>query len=137
MDTENKRKKKRERSPRHIRRRLRAEGQLKSACARLQFLRTTPRKARLVVDQIRGKSVQEALQILEFSQRVVSVSLHRLLKSALANAQEAGLNLDALFVSDAQVNGGPIMKRFMPRAMGRASRIKKYTSHVTLVLKEK
>lgn len=138
METKERRKKKRERSPRQTRRRLRKEqGSLSDARARLKFLRVAPRKARLVIDQIRGRSLQDALELLEFSPRAVARPLNQLLRSAAANAEVEGLNVDGLFVSQAWVDGGPILKRFMPRAMGRASRIHKRTSHVTVVLRER
>lgn len=136
-DTKNTRSKKRQRSPRQVRKRLRQEnGKLDFARARLNFLRVAPRKVRLVIDQIRGKSVVEAMQILDFSPRSAAKPVSVLLQSAVANAEQEGLNLDALKVSEAWVDGGPTLKRFMPRAMGRASRIHKRTSHVTVVLRE-
>lgn len=136
-DTKNTRTKKRQRSPRQVRKRLRQEnGKLDFARARLNFLRVAPRKVRLVIDQIRGKSVVEAMQILDFSPRSAAKPVGVLLQSAVANAEQEGLNLDALKVSEAWVDGGPTLKRFMPRAMGRASRIHKRTSHVTVVLRE-
>jgi len=137
MDSQKKRNKKKVRSPRKVRQAMRQEnGKLDFARARLKFMRVAPRKARLVVDQIRGKSVDEATSLLLFSQRGVAKPLLHLLKSAIANADVEGLNTDALVVSEAWVDGGPILKRFMPRAMGRASRINKRTSHVTLILRE-
>jgi large subunit ribosomal protein L22 len=133
----NTRTKKRLRSPRQERRRQREEhGKLTTASARLNFLRVAPRKARLVIDQIRGKSVQEAEKILTFSERAVATPINLLLRSAVANADQEGLNVDALKISEAWVNGGPSLKRFMPRAMGRAARILKRTSHITLILRE-
>lgn len=130
--------KKSKRSPRKRRQQERKEkGNLSSAQARLRHLRMAPRKARSVVDQIRGKLASEAIEILEFSHRAVAVPLLQLLKSAIANAEAESLNVDTLHVSKAWVDGGPILKRFMPRAMGRAARIHKRTSHITLVLTEK
>lgn len=130
--------KKSKRSPRKRRQQERKEkGSLSSAQARLRHLRVAPRKARSVVDQIRGKLASEAIEILEFSHRSVAVPLLQLLKSVIANAEAESLNVDTLHVSKAWVDGGPILKRFMPRAMGRAARIHKRTSHVTLVLTEK
>ena len=138
MKTINRRNKKRERSPRQTRRRERKElGRLPYARANLKFLRVAPRKTRIVVDQIRGKSVSEALELLAFSLRAVAKPMSGLLKSAVANAEVEGLNVDSLYVAEVRVDGGPTLKRFMPRAMGRASRIHKRTSHVTLVLREK
>lgn len=106
------------------------------AKAKLRYLRVAPRKARLVVDQIRQKSVVDAENILEFSQRAVARNILKLLKSAVANADMKGLDVDSLRVSQVWVDGGPIIKRYRPRAMGRASRIYKRTSHITLVLSE-
>lgn len=137
MEDTKKRTKKGKRSPRQVRKSLRQEnGKLDFARARLNFLRVAPRKVRLVIDQIRGKSVVEAMQILDFSPRSAAKPVGILLQSAVANAEQEGLNLDALKVSEAWVDGGPTLKRFMPRAMGRASRIHKRTSHVTVVLRE-
>ena len=131
------RKKKSKRSPRQVRKRQRQEnGKLDFARAHLNSVRVAPRKVRLVIDQIRGKSVDEAMRILDFSPRNAAKPVSVLLQSALANAEQEGLNLDALKVSDAWVDGGPVLKRFMPRAMGRAARIHKRTSHVTVVLRE-
>jgi large subunit ribosomal protein L22 len=141
MDTKTKenRKKKKERSLRNKRRKEREEagGKLSYATARLKFLRVAPRKTRLVVDQIRGQDVSKALHLLEFSPRDVARPVKTLLSSAYANAEVEGLDVDDLYVAEAWVDGGPILKRFMPRAMGRASRIYKRTSHVTLVLRER
>lgn len=106
------------------------------ARAKLSYLRVAPRKARLVVDQIRGKAVVEAENILMFSERAVSKNILKLLKSAVANADLKGLDVDSLMVSEVWVDGGPIVKRYRPRAMGRASRIHKRTSHITLILCE-
>ena len=106
------------------------------ARAKLSYLRVAPRKARLVVDQVRGKLVGEAENILTFSERAVAKNVLKLLKSAVANADMKGLDVDSLRVAEIWVDGGPIIKRFRPRAMGRASRIHKRTSHITLVLSE-
>lgn len=108
------------------------------ATAKLNFLRVAPRKTRLVADLIRGKAVQDALDILAFSRRRVAGDLRKLLRSALANAEETGkLDLDQLRVKTITVDGGPILKRSLPRAKGSADPIQKKTSHVTLVLEEK
>lgn len=131
------RKKKRDRSPRQTRQRLRREdGSLPYSRARLNFLRMAPRKVRMVADQIRGQNVEKAIQALIFSHRSAAEPVLRLLNSAIANAENEGLDSDSLRISEIWVDGGPILKRFMPRAMGRASRINKRTSHVTLILKE-
>ncbi|MBA4542352.1 MULTISPECIES: 50S ribosomal protein L22 [Thermoactinomyces] len=103
-----------------------------------RYVRIAPRKARLVIDLIRGKSVEEALAILRYTPRAASPIIEKVLTSAVANA-EHNHNLDTanLVVSKAYVDEGPTMKRYMPRAMGRASRINKRTSHITVVVSEK
>jgi len=103
-----------------------------------RYVRIAPRKARLVIDLIRGKSVEEALAILRFTPRAASPIIEKVLKSAIANA-EHNHNMDVrrLVVEKAYVDEGPTMKRYRPRAMGRASRINKRTSHITVVVSEK
>lgn len=136
-ETKSIRRKKSERNFRPTRQReRREEGGVNYTKARLKSLRSAPRKVRLLADQIRGKSVQDALQILDFSPRGAAEAVYKLVKSAMHNAENEGLNVDTLRVSEIWVDGGPILKRFMPRAMGRASRINKRTSHVTVILKE-
>lgn len=96
-----------------------------------------PRKVRLVADLIRGKGVEEALNILQFTEKRSSEPLAKLLKSAVANADEKGnVNVDKLFVSKITVDGGPTIKRFRPRAMGRATPILKRTSHIFVGLEQ-
>lgn len=108
------------------------------AKAKARFLRVAPRKVRLVADLIRGKSVEEALNILQFTTKASSKTLAKVLKSAIANADQApGVNVDKLYVRSIQVDGGPTVKRFRPRAMGRATQILKRTSHVTLMLDQR
>jgi len=103
--------------------------------AKLRNVRLSPRKARLVVDMVRGKKIQDAMNILQFSPQKTAPILSKLLKSAVANAEQKGVSdVDALFVKTVMVDQGPVMKRFMPRAQGRASRIRKPTSHITVVL---
>ena len=105
------------------------------AVARNRNLRVSPSKVRLVVDQIRGKNVEQALQILEFSNRRISGSVMETLKSAIANAENnLGLDVDTLVVSKAFVDQAKTMRRFMPRARGRASRILKRSSHLTVAV---
>ncbi len=103
-----------------------------------RHVRIAPRKARLVIDLIRGKGVGEAIAILRHTPRAASPVVEKLLNSAIANA-ENNHSLDAtqLVVKQAYVDGGPIMKRFQPHAQGRAFRINKRTSHITLVVGEK
>lgn len=101
-------------------------------------VRIAPRKARLVVDLIRGKQIGEAVAILQHTPRAASTIVEKVLHSAVANA-EHNYEMDAadLFVSQAYVDEGPTMKRFRPRAQGRASQINKRTSHITIVVSEK
>jgi large subunit ribosomal protein L22 len=105
--------------------------------ATLRYLRITPRKTRLVANLIRGKNVAEALSILQFTRRSASEPIRKLVQSAIANAETANANVDLLFVKTIMVDEGPQLRRFMPRAMGRATRINKKTSHVTCVLAER
>ncbi|MCM3750136.1 50S ribosomal protein L22 [Paenibacillus pasadenensis] len=108
------------------------------ARAHLNQVRIAPRKAQLVVDLIRGKQVGEAIAILRHTPRAASPIVEKLLNSAIANAEHNyQMDVNNLVVSQVFVNQGPTMKRFMPRAMGRASRINKRTSHITLVVSEK
>ncbi|MBA9087342.1 50S ribosomal protein L22 [compost metagenome] len=108
------------------------------AKAHARSIRIAPRKAQLVVDLIRGKQVGEAIAILRHTPKAASPIVEKLLNSAIANAEHNySLDVNKLVVSQAFVNQGPTMKRFRPRAMGRASRINKRTSHITLVVSEK
>lgn len=101
-------------------------------------IRIASRKVRLVVDLIRGKQVGEALAILKHTPKAASPVVEKLLKSAIANAEHNyELDPNNLVVSKIFVDQGPTLKRFRPRAMGRASRIHKRTSHITVVLNEK
>jgi large subunit ribosomal protein L22 len=101
-------------------------------------VRIAPRKARLVVDLIRGKDVGEAFAILKLTNRAASPIVEKVLKSAVANAEHNyEMDTDKLYVSEAYVNEGVTLKRFRPRAQGRASRINKRTSHITVVVSEK
>ncbi|MDA5110120.1 MULTISPECIES: 50S ribosomal protein L22 [Brevibacillus] len=103
-----------------------------------RYIRIAPRKVRLVVDLIRGKQVGEALAILKHTPKAASPVVEKLLKSAIANAEHNyEMDPNNLVVSKIFVDQGPTLKRFRPRAMGRASRIHKRTSHITVVLNEK
>ncbi len=104
--------------------------------ARLRFVRVAPRKARLVADLIRGKKSEEALNILTFTKIGASDIMTRLLKSAIANATQKKIDVDRLYVKQITVDQGPTMKRFQPRAMGRATSILKKTSHINIILDE-
>ncbi len=106
--------------------------------ARLRFVRIAPTKARLVADLIRGKKSEEALNILTFTQKAAAKILIKLLKSAIANAtQKKNIDVDRLYVKQITVDQGPTMKRFQPRALGRATMIRKRTSHIHIVLDER
>lgn len=105
--------------------------------ANSKFIRTSPRKVRLVADMIRGKKVPQALDILEFCQKWAKDSVLKLLKSAVANASHNfNLQKENLFVKTIRVNQGPMLKRWTPKAFGRASSIQKKMSHIELVLEE-
>src|SRR5688500_8561121 len=105
--------------------------------------RQSPYKMRLVIDQVRGLNVNEALALLKFSKKHAAKQIEKVLKSAIANAEQAArgsnesLDVDALYVKHAIVNEGPKLKRFMPAAMGRATPIHKRTSHVEIIVAEK
>ena len=106
------------------------------AKASAKYVRIAPRKARRVVDLIRGKHVEEARRILRFSPLGASQTVEKVLNSAVANAEHTpGVMPENLYVASAWVGEGPTLKRFRPRAYGRASTIRKRTSHVTLVVK--
>ena len=110
-----------------------AEGQEVKAIAR--WVRMSPRKARLVAEHIRGRSVPEARTVLAFTQRAAAREIEKVLRSAVANAEaNHGLNGDSLVVSAAYVDEGPVMKRWRARARGRVARIKKPTCHITVKL---
>jgi large subunit ribosomal protein L22 len=100
-----------------------------------RFVRVTPMKARRVVDMVRGAQVDEALATLRFAPQAASETVYNVLESAVANATTTeGLERATLVISKAMVDEGPTMKRFRPRAQGRATRILKRTSHITLVV---
>ncbi|MCS1352560.1 50S ribosomal protein L22 [Mechercharimyces sp. CAU 1602] len=102
-----------------------------------RYVRIAPRKARLVMDLVRGKSVEEALAILRFTPRAASPIIEKVIQSAVANAEHNyEMDPSSLIIAKAYVDEGPTMKRFRPRAMGRASKINKRTSHVTVVVSE-
>ena len=100
-------------------------------------VRVTPRKARPVLDLVRGKSVEEALAILEFTPNQAAKAVYKVVKSAAANAVHNNqLNADALYVKACYADEGIVMKRFMPRAKGNAAQILKRTSHITVVVSD-
>ena len=103
--------------------------------ATMKYVRTTPRKMRRAVDLIRGQHVMEARRILRFSPLGASHDLEKLVNSAVANAeQKPGVVADNLWISRAWVDEGPTLRRYRPRAYGRATRVRKRTSHVTVVV---
>lgn len=103
-----------------------------------KYIRISPRKVRQVVDLIRGKQVGDALAILKFTPKVAAEAIEKVVKSAMANAEHNyEMSAEALYIAEAFVDQGPTLKRMKPRAMGRADVIKKRTSHITVVVKEK
>ena len=115
-------------------RQRKAAGILSPIQARHDFARISPRKARLVADMIRGKKVDEALLILKYNIKRGSAFIVKVVESALANAGDRKLDIDSLTVSKIIVEGGPVIKRWSPRAMGRATPINKRTSHICVEL---
>ena len=106
--------------------------------AKLSYARVSVQKACFVLDAIRGKDVETALGILEYNPRYASSVIKKLLESAIANAENNnGMNRDRLFIAECYANSGPIMKRVQPRAQGRAYRILKRMSNITVVLDER
>lgn len=102
-------------------------------------IRISPRKVRMVVDTVRGKSVSQALSILGFTRKKAALPVQKLLKSAVANAVEnGGINdVETLVIDRIMVDEGPTLKRYMPRARGRATPIRKRTSHIRIMLRER
>jgi len=106
-----------------------------AALAQARYVRMTPMKCRRVVDLVRGLPVQEALDILRFAPQAASEPVGKVIASAVANAENnAELDRRSLVVAQAYVDEGPTLKRFRPRAQGRAYRIRKRTSHITVVV---
>jgi len=106
----------------------------------LRYARISSSKAKIVLDLIKGKSIDEAYAIVRYTPKAASELIYKLLKSAEANAVNdptKSLNRDSLFVAEAYASQGPTLKRIMPKARGRATRIRKRTSHITVVLKER
>ncbi|MCX8044380.1 MAG: 50S ribosomal protein L22 [Desulfobacterota bacterium] len=107
------------------------------ARATAKYIRISPRKARLVADLVRGKSVGEALSILEYTAKAASIYIFKLLNAAVANAgTRPGIDVDNLYVKRIYVNPGPTLKRFRAGPQGRAFRILKRTCHITVILDE-
>ncbi len=109
----------------------------KTQTVKLKHLRMAPRKVRLIVSAIKGKSVSEAEAFLSLNSKRAKNPVLKLLRSAISAVKEnKKMDVAKLFISDARVDGGPMLKRFMPRAQGRATSIEKKTSHITLVIAE-
>lgn len=111
---------------------------MQEAKAVAKYIRISPRKVRQVIDIIRGKEVNEALALLKFTPKRAALPVSKVLKSAAANAEHNyDLNRDNLYVAACYVDQGPTLKRWQPRAMGRADILRHRTSHITVVVKEK
>lgn len=109
----------------------------KHKSAILRYLRVAPRKVRAVADTIRGRKVDQALAILDFTNRAAAGPLAKMLRAAVANAATSeDIDVDTLVVKEIRVDQGPTLKRYMPRAMGRATLVQKKTSHVSFLLEE-
>ena len=108
---------------------------LPGARAQARYARVGPRKARRVIDLVRGMKAADALDVLRFTPQAASEDVYKVLASAIANAEHnEHLDRDALWISEAYVDEGPTLKRFRPRAQGRAYRVRKRTSHITVVV---
>jgi large subunit ribosomal protein L22 len=102
-----------------------------------KFVRVSPQKTRVMAKNIKGKPVEDAFNILKFTPTKTAAILYKVLRSAVANAEQLpGVDVDSLYVKSVVVNEGPTWKRIMPRAMGRANRILKRTSHITVIVDE-
>ncbi len=103
-----------------------------------KHVRISPSKAQQVIDLVRGKGVEDAKNILRFSPKEAARIIHKVVDSAAANADSNhGMRKDLLFISKAYVDQGPTLKRFRPRAQGRATKIRKRTSHITIIVSER
>ncbi len=110
----------------------------KRAQAHARFVRVSNTKAKIVLDQIKGKGIEEAMGILAYSPRYAAEIIKKVLKSAVANAENnLELDVENLYVEDAVANQGPTLKRIRPRAQGRAYRINKRTAHISIYLNER
>jgi large subunit ribosomal protein L22 len=109
-----------------------------AAEARIRMLRITPRKVRAVADEVRGKDVQKAIDMLTFCRRRAARPLLKLIKSAVSNAdRKGGMDIDKLYIQRLLVDEGPTMKRWMPRARGSASPVLKRSSKISIILEER
>src|SRR5579871_5739793 len=108
------------------------------AKAVVRHVRMSPRKMRIIADRVRGKRIDEAMSLLKLMPKKGAYVIRKLLISAVANAEQKGeVDVDQLLVRDCNVDNGPILKRWMPRSMGRANRINHRTSHVTVTVEER
>jgi large subunit ribosomal protein L22 len=109
------------------------------ATAHIKYLRTSSTKLKPVLDLVRGKKVEEALVLLKFTNKKASRLVHKAIRSAFANAEQSSnakdKNLETLYIAEIYANQGPTLKRFIPKARGRAGRIQKKTSHINVILK--
>ncbi len=122
----------------NYKRKRNAENRETRPSAKLSYARVSVQKACFVLDAIRGKDVQTALAILDYNPRYASSVIKKLLESAIANAENNnGMNSENLYIAECYANKGPTMKRIKPRAQGRAYRIEKRMSHITIVLDER
>ncbi len=111
--------------------------EIQEARAELKYARISSRKVKIVADLVRGKNVDEALAIMKFTPKASSEILEKLLKSAIANAENNhGMSHEKLYISEIYANQGPTLKRIRPAAKGSAVRIRKRTSHITIVLRQ-
>ena len=106
------------------------------AKASATYVRIAPRKVQIVLDLIRGEDAEKAMAILKHTPKAACEVLEKLLKSAMANAENKNMDTSKLYVAECYVNQGPTLKRIRPRAQGRAYLVRKRTSHITIVLKE-
>ena len=112
-------------------------GSSEASRATLRNLRVAPRKVRLVVELVKGKPVQYALDLLKLTNKRAAPIVYKMIQSAIANAKDKStVDVDRLIVSEGFVNGGTSLKRWLPRAQGRATQIQKRTSHITIKLRE-
>jgi large subunit ribosomal protein L22 len=109
---------------------------MSSSTARLRGVSVSPQKARLVANLVRGRDVSEAIEMLTFTRKKTAPIIRKLVESAVANAEQADelVDVDDLYIEAIRVDMGPRLRRFRPRAQGRATRILKHTSHITVVL---
>ncbi len=104
------------------------------AKAKARYIRISPQKIRLIMDQVRGKRIEEALNILSYEPQRGARILKKLINSAVANAGQGSVDIESLYIKSLYADEGPTLKRWRPRAMGRATRIRKRTSHLTVIL---